>query len=338
MAKIAVELLDDHVETDELAQFIEKSSNGTLFHRPKFLTYHEKDKFPPDRFKVIHYVFRYDKRIIAFLPGMLVLNDHDQWEYKSPVGSSYGGFVIPPEITFVEAEEIVQLFINSIQEKTQSIEVGLTAFFYGCPNPEVINYFHYLLLKNGFHIEKSDLLLVYKTDTSRQIEKRFNRKTYGELQQAFRYNLEKEISSIIDNETYSLLLEARNRLGVLGIPPTHSFEDLQKIGELFPENIKVFKARHDGILAAAIICFVVNKYVLNTFYIFDSLELRKYKPNHYNYYQVLKWATENNYQYVDFGPSTMGYVPSYPLIFYKEKYDAKPFQRLTYKRESVEDK
>ena len=335
MAKIEVELLDDHRETDELVQFIETSSNGTLFHRPKFLSYHGKDKFPPDRFKIIHYIFRYNKRIIAFLPGMLVLNDHDQWEYKSPFGSSYGGFVIPPEITFVEAEEIVQLFFNSMQGKAKSIEIGLTAFFYGYPNPEVINYFHYLLLKNGFHVAKSDLLLVYKTDTTRQIEKRFNRKTYGELQQAFRYNLEKEIASIIDSETYSLLVKSKERQSAT---LTHTFEELQKITELFPDRIKVFKARYHRELAAAIICFVVNHSVLNTFYIFDSAELRQYKSNQYNYYQVLQWATENNYQYVDFGPSTLGYVPHYPLIFYKEKYDAKPFQRLTYKRALTKDK
>ncbi|MEJ2356253.1 MAG: hypothetical protein P8Y62_10240 [candidate division WOR-3 bacterium] len=51
---------------DNWDNFVEKSNNGTIFHKIQFLDYH-----PPDRFNFHHLIFHKQSNPIAVLPGLL---------------------------------------------------------------------------------------------------------------------------------------------------------------------------------------------------------------------------------------------------------------------------
>jgi hypothetical protein len=324
-----IEILKQNDTSSELFDFLQKSVNAGLFHYPSFLNYHSPDKFPLPNFQPYHFLFTEDKKITGFIPGTLISNKEGKTIYKTPFASSYGGLVFIEKLHFQDFEEIFNLFINHLSNIADIIEYAPVCNFYASPSENKLNYHHFLLLKNDFSIIKAEMVLAVKKSDDNPIEKRFDKKIQTELRQAFRNDLKLEITFKVEEDVYELLIKSQERLGG---KPTHSFRDLQKLCGMFPGKIMTFKAISSGRTIAAIICFSINNRVLNTFYIFDDIQFRNLKPNHFNYYHVLKFAFENGYEFVDFGPSTFGFEPNYPLIFFKEKYDADPFLRVTYQK------
>lgn len=324
---IDIEVLENNNDDDNLiSQFIEQSLNGTIYQDPKFLDYHTPDKFSRLEFQVKNLVFKKKNKIIAFLPGRIHQEKHDVLSYKSPFASSYGGYVFHPKIKFSEIEEVLDAAEDVFKSMNISrIEMTPSLICYGINKQgEKLNYLEYILLKKKYKIDQIDLCLVHKTDHKIDLKSRFNSKIRTELKQCFKKELKLTIIDEVDGELYELLLSSQRSMGK---QPTHSLIELKEITIRFPDKIKSFKSYLNGELIGGIICIIISEKVLNTFYIFDSRKHREYKPNHFNYYNVLNWATENNFEYVDFGPTTFGFEPHYPLIFYKEKFDTLPFSR-----------
>ena len=72
------------------------------------------------------------------------------------------------------------------------------------------------------------------------------------------------------------------------------------------------------------------------FYNMLKYEYENLKPIHRVMYEVVKWATDNGYHYVDIGVSQdtkaeNPMTPSMSLIDFKEKFDAKTVMRNTLK-------
>ena len=63
--------------------------NATIFHHPRFLSYHSADKFPHAEWR--HYLFSLKGNPVAFLPGAAV--NEEQLTYRNPLGSTHGGLV-----------------------------------------------------------------------------------------------------------------------------------------------------------------------------------------------------------------------------------------------------
>ena len=87
---------------NEWDYFVEKSSNGTMFHMQSFFDYHT-----PGKFTFNHLIFLEKNRIAAVLPGSIV----DDKIFESPIGASYGSIVIG-DITFKKTMEIVSTLID----------------------------------------------------------------------------------------------------------------------------------------------------------------------------------------------------------------------------------
>lgn len=318
--------LNEWNDFSEIDAFIESSLNGTLYHEVKFQKYHSEDKFPKNQYNSIYFSFLKSGEIIGFISGKIVNNKTKL--FKSPIGSSYGGFIFKKGVKFVEIEEIIRLTIDKLrQARVDLIELTVPLECYYRDNKKVYNYLEYVLCMLGSKIIKMDLVMVHEVKLEQDLLAFVNAKTRTELKQCFKANLRYEIVNYIEETTYDLLVESQKRLGS---QPTHTYEELKVINKLYPDKIKIFKIFKDDILLSGIICFEIRKEILNTFYIFDSEEGRKFKANHFSYYNVLKWANDNKFKYVDFGPTSFGFKPHNTLINFKEKFGANPYLRKNY--------
>ena len=186
-------------------------------------------------------------------------------------------------------------------------------------------------MKYGFKIHSAVILLCSETRDEIELTNSLHAKTRTELRQALKNNLRIEVSDEITVADYYLLEESQNRLGA---QPTHTFDELCRITRLFPDRIKIFRTFADQEIISGIITFIVSKHVINTFYIYDNIAFRQLKPNHFGYYNVLKYASDNGFKYVDFGPTSKGFEDNKPLIFFKEKFGNKPHLRFSFSRQS----
>lgn len=312
-------------EDAELKKFlIEKSDNGSLFHRPRFLSYHATSKFlniTPVQFK-----FYKNNNLIGYINGAFYKTGNDKC-FVSPFASSYGGFVLD-DLTFGVIEEIINILIEELKKDCQIIKIGTTPNFLSKSNKS--SYLDYLLLSKGFITCKADIIMIHELNNEDFLVKHIDRKTFTELKQAlFKQPLRLEVINGVDEQAYNLLNESQNRLGS---KPTHTYEELIRIEELIEGTVKTFKSFVGDIFLSGIIAFHINNQVLNTFYIFDNIQGRSFKANHFLYYHLLVNAFKMGYKYVDFGASTFGWIPNYHLIAFKEKFVTKPFLRNTYEK------
>ena len=324
--KIDVVVEHNWEENTRLRNFIlHESDNGTLFHRPLFLQYHAKDKFRDA--EPIKLNFYKKGRLVAFIGGAVQLADNEK-KFISPFGSSYGGLVFHNELSFKEIEDVYFELLNYLQKHYSHIKISSTPVFQSKTGKS--QYVEHILLNKGFLVSKSDIILVHELDSDDKLPARIDKKTYTELKQPlYKNKLTLEIVAGVDEETYRMLLSSQERLQSV---PTHTHRDLIRIEELLPGTVQTFKAYSDDNYVAGIITFRMNDDILSTFYVFDTLEGRTLKANHFTYFNVAKTAFENNYKYLDFGPSSFGWLPNYPLISFKEKFGGKPFLRNTFEK------
>jgi Acetyltransferase (GNAT) domain len=314
-------------ENPGLKDFIlNDSDNGTLFHRPLFLQYHSRDKF--QHTEPIKILFYKKAKLVACITGAVQHNNGEK-EFFSPFASSYGGLIFHSDLSFKEIEDVYIELLNHLEKEYSHIKLSSTPSFQSQTGKS--RYIDHILLNKGFSITKSDIILVHHVGPDDDLPTRIDKKTFTELKQPlFKNKLRLEIINGVDLESYNQLLKAQERLQST---PTHTFDELLRIESLLPGTVQTFKAYSADNFVAGIITFRLNKNILSTFYVFDTPEGRNLKANHFTYYNVAKNAFENNYKYVDFGASSFGWLPNYPLISFKEKFDSKPFLRHIFEKQ-----
>ncbi len=299
--------------------FVLNSNNGTMFHLQKFFDYH-----PKDRFKFNHLIFLEKGNICAVLPGSLV-----NGLFESPIGASYGS-IVTNDITFSFAMKLVSTLTDYAKEKNIK-ELLLTSapIIYEKYQNQGLDF---AMLWQGFNYNLHYISSAIKLDKNRDIISRFQstvrRNIRGSLKNP---DIRVEINERYD-QFYPILIENKSRHNV---KPTHSFEDLMKLKELLPDNLKLFMVYLKDKPIAGSLMFLCNSRVALCFYNMLLYEFEKYKPIQRVMYEVVKWSTENGFDYVDIGVSQdtkadNPMTPSLSLIEFKEKFDAKTVMRNTF--------
>ncbi len=302
-------------------QFVLESNNGTMFHLQKFFDYHK-----PGKFNFNHLIFLEKGNIIAVLPGSII----NSTTFESPIGASYGS-IVTKDVKFSQAMEIVQTLIDYGKSKGWK-EIVLTSaprVYEKHPNENLDFAMLWLGFKYDLHYISSAIKLFPEEDIISRFQQTVRRNIRKTLKDE---NVKVEINDRYD-EFYPILVENKARHGV---KPTHSYEDLLKLKELLPDNLKLFMVYYKNKPIAGSSLFICNPIVTLCFYNMLLYEYEHLKPIHRVMYEVVKWSTENGYQYVDIGVSqdtkaANPMTPSMSLIDFKEKFDAKTVMRNTLK-------
>ncbi len=283
--------------------FVEKSSNGTIFHKRRFLSYH-----PPNRFEDSSLIFK-ESNIVSLFPAVKVgdvLSSHK--------GASYGGFVFKEIITLKEAFEIVDELLHfASKEGFKAIEMTFPPLIY------------YTRPNNGFKFRKRELssfipVLEEPFDIFKQ-----------EARTATRKAIKSGVSVILseDIKTFYSILE-KNLSMRHNVKPTHTIEELIRLKSLFPDRIWLNAAFYKEKMIAGTIIFETNPRVALAFYISHNEEYRHLRPVNLLFYETLKLCYIKGFKYLDLGTFTLNMIPNMGLCRFKESLGGRGIFRDTY--------
>lgn len=301
--------------------FVLNSNNGTIFHLQDFLDYHPKGKF-----NFYHLMFYKDNELIAVLPGGLTADNSILW---SPVGASYGSFVTG-DIHFELALEIVDSFLEFCKLKNLSET-------YLIPPPivyskKISQHLEYAMLYRKFDFELHYISHAIDLRSSKDFLSdcdKTSRKTIHKILREQKLSIRESDDFVSFNK---ILIENKARHKV---KPTHTLDDMLRLKELLPENIKLQLVYYEEKPIAGSLLFICNSKVVLCFYNMLLYEYEHLKPIYLIMYETMKWAKENGYDWVDIGVSqdTSAEDPMTPqlgLIAFKERFNARGILRSTY--------
>lgn len=324
MSDITIEEVPDNAAQPALEAFIASSANGTLFHSPNFLSYHGEEKFRARGGFICHLIFRQKARIRAFIPGMIFKTEQGLL-YRSPYGGSYGGVVFD-RLDFREAQEVLELFLKFAREK------GISDLHIVPPPPlysrdGFLDHFQFLFLSKGFKIAKADLLIICGLKSGGDYPLSAMKKTARE---AYRQALRKGVTAGPSEDYaafYELLLRDKQKFGTSA---TRTYEELQRIIELFPGKIRLWLSSLGGRPIAGGLFFICNERAANFFDLCHDVNYRDYHGTNLMLKTALEELAGMGCRWMDFGPSSFGYEPHFSLIKFKEAFGGLGAVRLYY--------
>ena len=299
--------------------FIQDSDNGTLFHERKFLNYH-----PPDRFLDHSLIFKNKNKIIALFPAT-VKSNREEINLISHSGASYGGFVYK-DISIHNAFYLVEDLLDYARGNNfKRIIITIPPIIY-CNR--LNNHIEFALIHNGFQYLKRELTSVIKlNNTMKEVLALYKNEARTAINKAQRMGLKIKISSDYD-AFYSILIPNLELHGNLS--PTHNVKEIKKLVELFPDKIFLFGAFLGEKMIAGIIIFICNSRVALAFYISDKKEYQLYRPVNLLVYQIMQWALERNFSYIDLGTISINMKLNWGLGKFKETFGARAIFRDTF--------
>lgn len=320
MTKISVHKYDNSCR-DEWQEFLKHTNNGTMFHDLNFLDYH-----PVGKFNFYHLMFRRGDELIGILPGGVKDNGRVFW---SPVGASYGS-IATKDIRFETALEIVDAMLDYFdRENFKDIYLIPPPLVYSI---NLSQHIEYAMLYRKFDFElhyiSHAIDLKHGDDFLAQFDKTARKNIHKILREG-----KLEVRESDDYDTfYQILLNNKAKHNAV---PTHSLEDIHRLLELVPDNLKLLMVYYDGKPIAGSLLFLCNSKVVLCFYTMLLYEYEELKPVYLVNYEITRWATEKGYEWVDIGVSQdtqadNPMTPSMNLINFKERFNARGILRSTY--------
>lgn len=312
----------DLQDSHEWDCFVGLSNSGTIFHKLRFLQYH-----PAGRFNFFPLVFYKNSRIIAVLPAAF---DKEGF-LKSPSGASYGSFATD-NLEFGEYEELIDCLIDYCTAlNLRGIQLTPPPSFYLKSASELESF---ILSYKGFIVKHHLIsnavdLTNFSADSTLGFFTPAHRRA---VKKSFSHNLKIEFNDDWEN-FYPILLDNKKKFN---IPPTHSLDELLRLQELFPEDIRLLMAYDcNGKPIAGLVLFICNSEVVLTFYISHYFVFQELRAVNRLFYEAVVWSKNNNFSWLDLGvsmdtSSDNPMEPSRSLISFKEGIGTRGFLRSTY--------
>lgn len=314
---------DSGLSDKEWDEFVEKSDNGTIFHKRKFLGYHPKGKF-----KDSSLVFLKDGKLLSVFPAVDILRG-DKRVLSSHSGSSYGGFVYKDSFNVKEAFTVVELLESfATKAKFNAIQLTLPPMIY---QTSLSNYLDFALFRNEFSYLKREVSSVVELNyTDEIILSRYRSEARTALKKAMASGVE-----IVETERFDEYYEIlkKNLRMRHNVSPTHTIDELKKLKKMFPAKVRLWGAFKDDILLAGVCNFSANDKVVLAFYISHDEEYQIYRPVNLLFYEIMKRSRNEGFRYLDFGIFTVNMEPNWGLGRFKENFGARGIFRDTFYKE-----
>jgi hypothetical protein len=288
------------VEWDD---FVSYSKNGTFLFRRDYLDYHA------DRFSDYSLIARNENQIVALLPANI-----ENGVVYSHQGLTYGGMVTSFTMTtplFISIFEKLLDFIAR-QDASRIVYKTVPSIYHKIPAEED----RYALFLKDARLVRRDVLSVIIAGNNVPKQKRRMRGASRARKEGL------EIHEGNHWAEFWPVLEARLKSSHQ-VAPVHSLEEIARLKDLFPKNIRLFVAsRADEILAGCVI-FQTDT-TAHAQYIAASPEGQSNGALDLLFHQLINDVFQDT-QYFDFGISNeeMGRVLNDGLIEFKEGFGAR---------------
>ncbi len=305
---------------DKWEDLCASSSNGTIFHTRKFLSYHS-----PDKFKDNSLLFFEDKKLIAVLPAADIKCEGIKTLW-SHIGASFGGFVHNESLSIKQSFDLTQNLIDySVQEKFEKIVVTNVPVVY---QRRYNQYLDFAFIKNGFNYLKREVTSVITLDVDEDnVMKLIKPESRTSVRKSEKMGV--VIKKSNDFEEYYDILKS-NLAMRHNVQPAHTPEELYMLKELFPQKIQLFGAYLKNKMIAGVINFYCNDKVVLVFYISHNQEFQQYRAVNLLFYTIMKDAISRGLEFLDFGLFTVNMEPNWGLGKFKESFGARGILRNTF--------
>jgi len=289
---------------------INESENGTIFHLQKFLSYHPKGRFHDCSVLIKNK----KKKIVAVFPSAI-----EKKVIISHPGSTYGGIVIKKYLKLQEIEEIYKAIIKFYSKKG-FLEFGLKIiisenFFRSNDKIELF------LLNSGMKLLSKEISVVIDVDDFFQY-KGMRRTTKQIIKSDRLQELEHDkflIATSIEQKKQAYNLIYNNLKNKYNKNPTHSFDELMKLEEKFPDSVYFFIIERKMEIVSTYVCFQLNKDVMHTFYIAKSKNRGTVVDVGLILY-IMEYLKKKNIKFFNFGISSREKLIKYWIHNYKEQF------------------
>ncbi len=292
--------------------FVPSANNGTLFHTRRFLSYH-----PEGRFNDHSLEFYKKGKLVGVFPAAIVETENGRTLVSHP-GASVGSFVVPEDLAFADAMEMVnQLVEYSKRENFDRIKLTQTPTIY---SKRLSHYIDFALKKNNFQYTKREISSVLFLEKS--IDENLTK-----FKSTHRTAVRKaEKSGIVVKQTndFSSFYEIlKKNLSIRhNVTPTHSIDELMHLKDLFPDKIHLFGAFVEDKMVAGVVNFIATENVVLAFYISHDEDYQEARPINLLFYKIFEWAITQKYSVFDFGIFTVNEEPNMGLARFKENFGA----------------
>ena len=263
--------------------FIEHSKNGTFMLNRSYMDYHS------DRFVDRSLMFYDDKeRLVALLPASL--HGH---ELRSHGGLTYGGIISDRKMT---TEKMLEIFSSLKQYMlSEGIEKLLykrvPSIYYTYPSDEDL----YALFVNDAKLVRRDVSTTI--DLTDAIS--FSQRRLRNIKKALKENIIVEESRDFGKFIELLVEVLKSRHDAV---PVHTAEELERLKEKNPDNIRMFVAKFRDEIIAGTVLYITPR-VVHTQYLMSNKEGRQRGALDFVIRQVISLFRESH-RFLDFGIST----------------------------------
>jgi hypothetical protein len=296
--------------------FIGQAKNATFqFHRD-FMEYHN------DRFQDYSLIVLDKEKWVAVLPANVVGK-----EIFSHQGLTYGGLVYNDKIKLASVIEIFKAVLSFLNDnEIEKLQLKLIPSIYHKKPSEELNYA--LFLAEAQLIRRDSMAVI---DLSKKISIASGRKegiTKGKINKL-------EIKEIDDFELFWNTILIPNLAKKHHAKPVHSLQEITKLKELFPENIRQFNVYENGIIVAGTTIFQTEN-VAHCQYISGKEDKNELGGLDLLFHHLITEVFKNK-QFFDFGTSNenQGRKLNNGLSYWKESFGASIIVHDFYEVESA---
>jgi hypothetical protein len=295
-------------QLDQWDEFVDRSVNGTIFHKRNFLAYHH-GRFPDERFLVVQ-----DGNHTVALMSMAIKTDRDRKFARSHYGASYGSFIFEKPPSYSLGKNIVSTLVSYL--KSQGIDsFSLTPPIAACSSV-CTDVFTYNLLEQGFVSVNRDISTVAVLQKDVPIMDQITSRARNMIRKAQSEGITVERESNV-NRFWSVL-EATFRKH--GASATHTANELQDLMTRFPHDITVDVAYHEGRAVAGLTAFAANSRVNSSFYLCQDPECQHLQALSLIVLRGLEGSQQHGFRYFDFGTSSVNMQARENVFRFKESF------------------
>ncbi|HLN15236.1 MAG TPA: GNAT family N-acetyltransferase [Acidimicrobiales bacterium] len=298
---------------------VERSVNGTLFHRLDFLAYHG-DRFADCQRNL---VLLDGEEPFAHLP-MAVRDSNEGREAVSPFGASFGSFAFTAVPTYARSAEAVGALVEFLV--AEGIERCRLTPPIACCAEQALDTFHFALLEAGFRSVNRDVSSVVPLPASGDVASSVTSRARSTAKKARTAGVEVVRKAPIGD--FWPVMEA----GYVsrGRQPTHTRDELELLEKTLSDRVFFDVATLAGAPVAGLAHFVVNERVDSSFYLCQDPAHASTQALSLLVLEALEHAAADGYRWFDFGTSTAAMVARPNVFLFKESFSRAGMFRETF--------
>lgn len=194
-------------------------------------------------------------------------------------------------------------------------------------NQRLTNYMEFALTQHGFILPKREISSVlYLEETAEATVAKFSSSSQRAVKKAMQSGITVKVTH--DFEAFYPILEHNLEIRH-NVKPTHTLPEIQRLGELFPNDIYLLGAYRGDQLIAGIVVFNTNQRVQLAFYISHDQQYQQHRPVNLLFHELVHIGVDEGFRYLDFGIFTVNMEPNLGLARFKESFGASGIFRDT---------